>query len=150
MLRLGLSRLKPGARVFPLAGDARFLPLPDASMSAATMAFGLRNISPRGLAYAEALRVLVPGGRFCVLEFSGGGERLFFGLYDFYLHKVLPLVGGLVSGSRDAYRYLAESIRNHPCADELAGEMRAAGFVNVGYKKFTGGVVCLHCAEKPA
>ncbi|MDR3177200.1 MAG: ubiquinone/menaquinone biosynthesis methyltransferase [Desulfovibrio sp.] len=151
MLRLGLSRLKPGmrARILPLAGDARVLPLPDSSMSAATAAFGLRNINPRGRAYAEVLRVLVPGGRFCVLEFSGGGERLLFGLYNFYLHRVLPIVGGLVSGSRDAYRYLAESIRDHPSADDLADEMRAAGFVNVVYKKFTGGVVCLHCAEKP-
>ncbi|MDR0826643.1 MAG: ubiquinone/menaquinone biosynthesis methyltransferase [Desulfovibrio sp.] len=151
MLRKGLSKLDgPGRhKVLPLTGDARSLPLPDACMSASTMAFGLRNISERAEVYAEVLRVLTPKGRFCILEFAGAKEPLLFGLYNFYLTRILPVAGGLVSGNYGAYRHLADSILSYPAADELAGEMGAAGFVNVRYKKIAAGIVCLHSGEKP-
>ena len=150
MLRKGLAKLADSrcARVHPLVGDGRRLPLPDACVDAVTIAFGLRNIRPREEAYAEALRVLVPGGRLCVLEFGSAHDRIWFGLYNFYLAHVLPLVGRLVSKDKGAYRYLADTVAAYPAAAVLAREMREAGFVSVAYRSFTGGIVWLHTGEK--
>lgn len=150
MLQKGLPKLKDSkfGRVYPLVGDGKALPLPDESVDAITMAFGLRNIRPRAEAYAEALRVLVPGGRLCVLEFGSAHDRIWFGLYNFYLAYVLPLVGRLVSKDKGAYRYLAETVAAYPAAAELAREMREAGFVSVSYRRYTGGIVWLHTGEK--
>ena len=146
--RLAASRPGPG-RVWPLVGDGRRLPLPDASVDAVTVAFGLRNIRPREEAYAEVLRVLTPGGRFCVLEFGSGKDRILFGLYNLYLAYALPFIGRLVSRDKGAYQYLADTVAAYPAASVLAGEMRQAGFVNVRYRFFTAGIVCLHSGEKP-
>lgn len=151
MLARGLPKLKGEnrRRILPVAADARRLPLRDGAAGCITMAFGIRNITPRGAAFAEMLRVLRPGGRACILEFGSGRERIWGGVYNAYLNHVLPLVGRAFS--RDgAYGYLAESIRAFPTAEELAREMRDAGFMRVWYKKLTSGIVCLHVGEKAA
>ena len=145
-----LAAARPGLRrIFPLVGDGRRLPLPDASVDTVTVAFGLRNIRPREEAYAEVLRVLVPGGRFCVLEFGSGKDRILFGLYNLYLAYILPLIGRLVSRDKGAYQYLADTVAAYPAASVLADEMRRAGFDNVTFRFFTAGIVCLHTGEKP-
>lgn len=152
MLLKGLPKLKglPPGRICPLQGDARALPLADDCVDAVTMAFGLRNIRPRQEAYSEALRVLAPGGRLCVLEFAGSGERILFGLYNLYLKYLLPAVGRLLSRDKGAYRYLAETIAAYPAPAALEREMREAGFVAVSHTRHTFGIVCLHVGEKSA
>ena len=152
MLTRGLPKLKKlrNRKIYPLAADGRGLPLADASVDAITIAFGLRNIRPREAVYAEALRVLVPGGRFCVLEFGSAEDRILFGLYNFYLAHVLPIAGGLISRNKGAYRYLADTVAAYPAPVTLAEEMRLAGFANVRYGGLTAGIVWLHTGEKPA
>ena len=152
MLIKGVPKLKRSRnrKVYPLVADGRRLPLPDASVDAVTIAFGLRNIRPREAAYAEVLRVLVPGGRFCVLEFGSAEDRILFGLYNFYLAHILPLAGRLVSRNKGAYRYLAETVAAYPAAAALAEEMRTGGFTNVNFSKYTAGIVWLHTGEKPS
>ena len=151
MLAQGRRKLKGEnrTRILPVAADARRLPLRDGEAACITMAFGIRNIAPRPAAFREMLRVLRPGGRACILEFGSGRERVWGGVYNAYLNHLLPLVGRAFS--RDgAYSYLAESIRAFPTAEELAGEMREAGFARVEYKTLTSGIDCLHVGEKAA
>ncbi|HML62964.1 MAG TPA: class I SAM-dependent methyltransferase, partial [Solidesulfovibrio sp.] len=128
--------------------DGLRLPLPDASVAGATIAFGIRNIRPRPDAFAELVRVVRPGGRLVVLEFGTGKRRLWGGAYNFYLRNVLPIIGKLVSGDDEAYRYLAETIREFPDEGTLAEEMRRAGFQEVSYRAMTGGIVFLHAGVK--
>lgn len=135
-------------RVFPVQGDGRSLPLPDASVDAATIAFGIRNIRPRPQAHAEVLRVLRPGGRFCILEFGTGRRKVWGGLYNFYLDKVLPGLGQLISGDRAAYRYLADTIRDFPDERALSRELLDAGYARVFHVAMLSGIVYLHVAEK--
>lgn len=152
MLARGRRKLAtPGAKtqILPCAADALNLPLPDASVDAVTIAFGIRNIQPRIDAFAEMKRVLKPGGRVCVLEFGSAGERILGGLYNVYLERVLPAIGRIISRDKAAYEYLARTIREFPPAPELAAEMETAGFAAARYRKLTGGIVCLHWAEKP-
>ena len=155
MLRKGLPRLrKAGARaagplrVLPLAGNAFSLPLADCSVASVSLAFGLRNMQPRWQALAEIYRVLVPGGRLSVLEFGSSRPKSWLGLYNFYLSWVLPCLGGLLSGQRLAYEYLARSIADFPVAAELAREMGVAGFSRISYRRLSGGIVYLHSADK--
>ncbi len=112
------------------------------------MAFGIRNIKPRSEAFAEMLRVLTPGGRACILEFGSGSERIWGGLYNFYLDRILPRIGKMVSRDPGAYEYLAETIRNFPTAPALEKEMTDAGFARAWHIKLTSGIVCLHVGEK--
>lgn len=133
--------------VLSVAADARSLPLPDASVDGVTMAFGIRNISPRSAAFREMARVLKPRGRACILEFGTGKNRIWLGLYNFYLKRVLPLIGRL-SGDADAYKYLARTIMEFPAAEALSEEMRAAGFGRIYHIPLCSGIVCLHVAEK--
>lgn len=135
-------------RIATVQADGRFLALPDESVHAVTVSFGIRNIVPRGQALAQAYRVLKPGGRLCVLEFGSGKSRIMLGIYNFYLKVMLPWIGRLVSGDNGAYGYLAETISGFPTADEFAAELKQAGFSKVNYKKMTCGVVYLHVAEK--
>ncbi len=150
MLQKGRSKLRgrDGERILPIAGDATRLPLPDACVDACTMAFGIRNIKARETAFAEMLRVLVPGGSACVLEFASSRERILGGLYNFYLERLLPSLGGLISGDAKAYSYLAESIRDFPDAAALEAEMRSAGFARTRFTRIFSGIVNLHVAEK--
>lgn len=133
--------------VLSVGADARALPLPDACMDGLTMAFGIRNIAPRSASFAEMARVLKPRGRACILEFGTGKTRIWLGIYNFYLKRILPVVGRL-SGDPGAYAYLARSIIEFPSADALSDEMRAAGFKRIYHIPLCSGIVCLHVAEK--
>lgn len=127
-----------------VCADAERLPLAERSMDAYTIAFGLRNVTRIERALAEARRVLRPGGRFLCLEFSRVAVPMLSELYDLYSFSVLPVLGEMVTGDRDAYRYLAESIRRFPGQDELAGLMAAAGLEQVRYRNLSGGIAALH------
>ncbi|CAK7003945.1 MAG: Demethylmenaquinone methyltransferase [Desulfovibrio sp.] len=130
------------------AGDGLRLPLPDSCVDAITVSFGLRNMVPRQTAMAEALRVLKPGGVFHILEFGSARGRILGGLYNFYLTKVLPFIGGCIAKDRDAYTYLAETITNFPEAAVLGAELSGTGFAKVSFEKLWGGIVYLHKAVK--
>jgi len=144
--KLGKGR---GERIFPVQADGRNLPLPDSCMAAATIAFGIRNILPREAAYAEFLRVLKPGARLCILEFGTGSKRVWKGLYNFYLDKVLPFLGDRISGDPGAYRYLAETIKSFPDERALGEELLEAGFERVYNVPMMSGIVYLHVARAP-
>jgi demethylmenaquinone methyltransferase/2-methoxy-6-polyprenyl-1,4-benzoquinol methylase len=125
-------------------GDALCLPIRGASLDLITVAFGFRNLANYEAGLVEMRRVLRPGGMAAILEFSQPGNRLFAAVYTFYSRRILPLIGGALTGSRDAYRYLPESIRKFPDAPQLAEAMRRAGFHEVTYEYLTGGAVALH------
>jgi demethylmenaquinone methyltransferase/2-methoxy-6-polyprenyl-1,4-benzoquinol methylase len=131
-----------GGRLFE--ADALRLPLADASLDLITVAFGFRNLANYEAGLREMRRVLRGGGVAAILEFSQPPNRLFGALYTFYSRRVLPVIGGALSGSRDAYTYLPESVRKFPAAEELAAMMQTAGFVRVGFERLTGGIVALH------
>lgn len=135
-------------RVVLSVAPAEALPFPDGAFDAATVAFGLRNVPDRCLALAEMRRVLKPGGRAVVLEFTTPPGRLFRRLYLWYFHRVLPVIGGLLSGHRSAYAYLPASVGEFPPPKELAVWMEQAGFRDVSYRLFTGGIVAIHVGEK--
>jgi demethylmenaquinone methyltransferase/2-methoxy-6-polyprenyl-1,4-benzoquinol methylase len=125
-------------------GDAQSLPLPDACADAYVIAFGIRNVTDIAQALAEARRVLKPGGRFLCLEFSRPVTEPLQKAYDAYSFKVIPRIGEWVAKDREAYQYLVESIRRFPDQARFAGLMREAGFGQVGWTNFTGGVAALH------
>lgn len=124
--------------------DAQYLPFPDESFDCVSIAFGLRNVTDKDLALRSMLRVLKPGGRLLVLEFSKPANPLLEKAYDSYSFRVLPFMGKLVAGDSDSYQYLAESIRMHPDQETLLGMLEDAGFANCEYHNLTGGVVALH------
>ena len=136
--------------IAPVLSDGRRLPLPAASVDSVTISFGIRNITPRAQAYAEILRILKPGGKLSILEFGTGREKIWGGLYNFYLDRVLPLVGRIISRDPGAYRYLAETIKAFPDARSLTRELAEAGFGRIMYQPLSSGIVYLHTAEKPA
>ena len=147
MLRRGRDRaIDAGilAGIDWVCGNAEALPLADGGVDAYTIAFGLRNVTEIEAALAEARRVLRPGGRFLCLEFSRVEAPLLDRLYDIYSFTVLPLLGQVVAGDREAYQYLVESIRRFPPQPELARLMEAAGFEQVSYRNLTGGIAALH------
>jgi demethylmenaquinone methyltransferase/2-methoxy-6-polyprenyl-1,4-benzoquinol methylase len=129
--------------------DALALPLRDASLDLLTVAFGFRNLANYESGLIEMRRVLRPGGMAAILEFSQPPNALFGALYRVYSRRILPWIGGLISGSRDAYTYLPESVRKFPVAPSLAAMMRAAGFVDVTFEYLTGGIVALHIGRIP-
>jgi demethylmenaquinone methyltransferase/2-methoxy-6-polyprenyl-1,4-benzoquinol methylase len=128
--------------------DALALPLRDGSLDLITIAFGFRNLANYEHGLEEMLRVLKPGGVAAILEFSQPTNRFFRALYGFFSTHVLPRVGGMISGSRDAYSYLPESIKKFPGAEDLAKAMRSAGFKRAEFERMTGGVVALHLGWK--
>jgi demethylmenaquinone methyltransferase/2-methoxy-6-polyprenyl-1,4-benzoquinol methylase len=128
--------------------DALSLPLADASLDLITVAFGFRNLANYQRGLEEMLRVLKPGGVAAILEFSQPPNATFRALYGFFSTSVLPRIGGMISGSPDAYTYLPESIRKFPGAGQLAEEMRQAGFSRVVFERMTGGAVALHLGRK--
>ena len=128
--------------------DALALPMADNSLDLITVAFGFRNLANYERGMKEMLRVLKPGGVAAVLEFSQPTNKPFAALYGFFSTKVLPWVGGMISGSSDAYSYLPESIGKFPGADDLAAQMKRAGFSRVEFERMTGGAVALHLATK--
>jgi demethylmenaquinone methyltransferase/2-methoxy-6-polyprenyl-1,4-benzoquinol methylase len=148
MLGRGRDRLIDAGRVTPAVQcDAERLPLPDDYFDCAIVGFGLRNMTHKDKALAEMLRVVRPGGRVLVLEFSQVWQPLR-PAYDTYSFKLLPLLGKLVTGDADSYRYLVESIRKHPGQEELKRLMEQAGCARVEYYNLTAGVVALHVGHK--
>ncbi|MBU1236343.1 MAG: bifunctional demethylmenaquinone methyltransferase/2-methoxy-6-polyprenyl-1,4-benzoquinol methylase UbiE [Gammaproteobacteria bacterium] len=148
MLTRGRDRLLDEGVLGPVAQcDAEKLPFPDNHFDIVTVAFGLRNMTHKELALAEMARVLRPGGRLLVLEFSKVWEPLT-PFYDLYSFKVLPWLGSKIAGDADSYRYLAESIRVHPDQETLKGMMEQAGLEKVEYFNLTAGVVALHRGYK--
>ena len=129
--------------------DAQYLPFADNTFDCITIAFGLRNVTDKALALRSMLRVLKPGGRLLVLEFSKPQNRLLEKVYDEYSFRLLPLMGKLITNDADSYRYLAESIRMHPDQQTLKRMMEDAGFTNAEFYNMTGGVVALHKGIKP-
>lgn len=128
--------------------NAEHLPFADASFDCVTIGFGLRNVTDKPAALAEMQRVLAPGGRALVLEFSKPQVPGLSKLYDAYSFNVLPRLGKIVADDEDSYRYLAESIRMHPDQDTLKTMMQNAGFVRCGYYNLTGGIVAVHRGYK--
>jgi demethylmenaquinone methyltransferase/2-methoxy-6-polyprenyl-1,4-benzoquinol methylase len=124
--------------------DAQFLPFPDDSFDCITIAFGLRNVTDKDRALQSMLRVLKPGGRLLVLEFSKPRNQLLSRAYDGYSFGMLPVLGRLVAGDSDSYRYLAESIRMHPDQETLKEMMEEAGFTRCEFYDMTGGIVAVH------
>jgi demethylmenaquinone methyltransferase/2-methoxy-6-polyprenyl-1,4-benzoquinol methylase len=128
--------------------NAEALPFPTASFHCVTIGFGLRNVTDKAAALASMYRVLKPGGRLLVLEFSQPVVEGIRPLYDFYSFRVLPAMGRLVARDADSYRYLAESIRMHPDQPTLQAMMETAGFERVSYHNLAGGIVALHVGFK--
>jgi len=147
MVRVGRDRALDKARLDGIdwvVGDAQRLPLPDASVDAYTIAFGLRNVTEIDTALAEARRVLKPGGHFLCLEFSRVVLPGLDQLYDRYSFKLLPKIGEIVARDRDSYVYLVESIRRFPAQEELMQRMRAVGFARVDHMNLSGGIAAIH------
>lgn len=147
MLQVGRDKLLDTGRLDGIGfvqADAQHLPFPDDCFDCVTIAFGLRNVTDKELALASMLRVIKPGGRLLVLEFSKPRSDLLGRLYDAYSFNVLPRLGRLVAGDADSYRYLAESIRVHPDQETLVEMMEDAGFSQCEYYDMTGGIVALH------
>ncbi len=147
MLNVGRNRAIDQGRLSGVrwvCGNAEALPFPDMNFDAYTIAFGLRNVTHIDRALAEGRRVLKPGGRLLCLEFSKVLVPVLDKLYDAYSFQVLPWLGGLVAGDREAYRYLAESIRRFPDQATLASHMGAAGFDQVKVRNLSGGIAAIH------
>ena len=148
MLARGRDRLTDAGRLLPAVQcDAERLPFPSGHFDCASVAFGLRNMTHKDVALAEMARVLRPGGRLVILEFSRVAKALA-KPYDWYSFSVLPWLGERVAGDAAAYRYLAESIRRHPAQAELAAMMEQAGLVQVEYFNLSGGVAAVHRGVK--
>jgi demethylmenaquinone methyltransferase / 2-methoxy-6-polyprenyl-1,4-benzoquinol methylase len=135
------------ARAALFEADALQLPLANSSCDLVTVAFGFRNLANYEQGLLEMRRILRPGGVAAILEFSTPPNPAFRALYRFYSHHILPLIGGALSGTREAYTYLPESVRKFPAAPAFADDMRRAGFANVRYELLTGGIVALHLGE---
>ena len=151
MLEVGRARLADrgiAGNVEFVQADAENLPFPDNHFDCVSIAFGLRNVTRKDMALASMLRVLKPGGRLLVLEFSHPVVPGLGTVYDAYSFKLLPLMGRLIADDADSYRYLAESIRQHPDQETLKSLMEQTGFERVHYFNLSGGIVALHKGYK--
>jgi demethylmenaquinone methyltransferase/2-methoxy-6-polyprenyl-1,4-benzoquinol methylase len=149
MLRRARAKGAGGAARF-VAGDALRLPLGDGSVDAAAVAFGIRNVADRRAGVRELARVVRPGGTVILLEFSLPRGRWRGALYRAYFTRVLPRVGGWISGDGRAYRYLPDTVLAWPSPEELRSEMEALGLEQCGYRLLTGGIACLSFGRVPA
>lgn len=147
MLAGGVHKVERLA-VEPVCADALALPYPDEAFHGATVGFGVRNLADLDGGLREMARVLRPGARLVILEFTTPGWQPFRGLYFFYFTRVLPLVGRMISRHGSAYTYLPESVLRFPEPGELARRMQEAGFARVKWKRMTGGIVALHWGER--
>ena len=147
MLRAGTGKA-PRERLAPVGADAQQLPLGTGSVDGAVVAFGIRNVASLDVALREVYRVLAPGARFVILEFTRPRSLVVRTFYHFYFHQVLPLVGGLISGHRTAYRYLPQSVANFPSEPEVARRMTAAGFSEVQWESLSLGIAAIHVGLK--
>jgi demethylmenaquinone methyltransferase/2-methoxy-6-polyprenyl-1,4-benzoquinol methylase len=146
---LDIAAGKTSGRIRYVEGDALDLPFRDGTFDVVTIAFGLRNLSNVESGLAELSRVLKPGGWVAVLEFSRPANALLRPLFNLYFRKVLPWIGRVVSGSRNAYSYLPASVQKFPDQSQLSLLMERAGFVQVGYENLTGGIAALHMGRRP-
>ncbi|WP_411359529.1 bifunctional demethylmenaquinone methyltransferase/2-methoxy-6-polyprenyl-1,4-benzoquinol methylase UbiE [Pseudidiomarina salilacus] len=147
MLDVGRDKLRNRgivANVDYVQANAEELPFANDTFDIITIAFGLRNVTDKQKALESMFRVLKPGGRLLVLEFSKPVQPMLSQAYDFYSFNVLPKMGQMIAGDADSYQYLAESIRMHPDQETLKGMMEQAGYENVTYDNLTGGIVALH------
>jgi demethylmenaquinone methyltransferase/2-methoxy-6-polyprenyl-1,4-benzoquinol methylase len=131
-----------------VVGDAMALPFPDASFDVYTISFGIRNVTRPQEALNEAFRVLKPGGRLMVLEFSQIPNELMQKVYDLYSFNIIPRLGQMIANDRDSYQYLVESIRKFPDQETFLGMVRQAGFENAKYRNLSMGIACLHSGWK--
>lgn len=151
MLRSGVKTLPQDdrrGRIFPVCGDGEEIPAPNNTFWGCTVAFGVRNLSRTQQGLNEMHRVLRPGGKLLILEFSRPANPIIKPLYNFYLNKVLPRVAGMVSGDKEAYEYLASSIAAFYEPDELLNMLRIAGFSSTGRKPLTFGIVTIYIGIK--
>lgn len=148
MLARGLPKIER-APVSPVCGDAQLLPFADASFAGATVGFGVRNLARPVAGFREVHRVLAPGGRFVILEFTVPPGTLLRAAYLLYFNHILPRVGRWVSGHPWAYTYLPESVKGFPGPDRLAELLRSAGFKKVKWFLVSGGIAAVHVATKP-
>ena len=152
MLKVGRDRLIDRGiteNVTFSQADAQYLPFPDNTFNVITIAFGLRNVTDKDMALRSMLRVLKPGGKLLILEFSKPTSSLLAKIYDTYSFNVLPRLGKVFANDSDSYKYLAESIRMHPDQSTLLQMLDSAGFGNTNFHNMTGGVVALHRGIKP-
>jgi len=147
MLRAGTN--KAPDRVSPVTADALGLPLASGCVSGAIVAFGIRNVADLDASLREVWRVLEPGARFVILEFTTPRARLVRALYHLYFHHLLPRIGALISGHCTAYAYLPKSVANFPAEEALAARMRDAGFTDVAWRTLSLGVAAIHRGTKP-
>lgn len=149
MLLAGIDPAKDsGLDISRVCGNAESLPFDDNYADALTISFGIRNVTDRPQALREFLRVLKPGGRLCILEFSTPPTTALRAIYDSYSFNVIPRLGGLLAGDRESYQYLVESIRRFPRQRPFAEMIKAAGFKRVGWDDYTGGIAALHYGWK--
>jgi len=152
MLKIGRNKLIDAGcsnQVLYTLGDAQYLPFPENTFDCITIAFGLRNVTDKDMALRSMYRILKPGGRLLILEFSKPSSPLLKKAYDFYSFSLLPKIGGFVANDSQSYQYLAESIRMHPDQSTLKAMLKKANFVDVEYYNMTGGIVALHRGFKP-
>ena len=152
MLKVGRDRLIDRGiteNVTFSQADAQYLPFPDNTFNVITIAFGLRNVTDKDMALRSMLRVLKPGGKLLILEFSKPTSSLLSKIYDTCSFNVLPRLGKVFANDSDSYKYLAESIRMHPDQSTLLHMLDSAGFENTDFHNMTGGVVALHRGIKP-
>ena len=150
MLDIAASKSgKTGSALSLIEGDALNLPFTSGSFDAATIAFGLRNLTSTEAGFKELLRVLKPGGSVAVLEFSRPNTPLLRTFFKFYFTKLLPVIGGWISGSKSAYQYLPDSVSRFPDQRKLASLMEEAGFEKVSFQNLTGGIAALHLGSRP-
>lgn len=147
MLRAGAGKA-PSAQLAPVAADALALPLPDACCAGAVVAFGIRNVVDLDAALREVLRVLEPGAPFVILEFTTPRNRVVRAAYHAYFHRLLPRIGGALSGNRGAYAYLPASVANFPDERTLAHRMEHAGFRDVTWERLTLGIAAIHAGRR--
>ena len=146
MLQHGSGKA-PRAVLSPVGADALALPLANASVDGAIVAFGIRNVADLDAGLREVYRVVRPGGRFVILEFSTPSSAIVRAGYHAYFHHVLPRIGRLVSGHRSAYTYLPMSVSHFPTGDDLAQRMRTAGFASVTWQPLTLGIAAIHVGQ---
>lgn len=147
MLRAGIGKA-PSSVVWPVVADALELPMRDQKASGAIVAFGIRNVTDLDASLREVHRVLKPGARFVILEFTTPRLAIVRSLYHLYFHQVLPRVGAFVSGHKSAYAYLPKSVANFPPESELADRMRRARFAEVGWQSLSMGIAAIHTGRK--
>jgi demethylmenaquinone methyltransferase / 2-methoxy-6-polyprenyl-1,4-benzoquinol methylase len=146
---LSIAASKIGSGISLIEGDALCLPFRENSFDVVTIAFGLRNLTSVHNGLAELYRVLRQGGWLAVLEFSKPSNAAIRVVFGTYFTRVLPIMGGIISGSKSAYTYLPDSVKRFPDQDQLAGMFHETGFVQVSFENLTGGIAALHLGRKP-